>query len=159
MKVFKLGRDLEIICQSEKTRYGFRHLATLQTATGHEYYQAKCCYYNRTWECYEFESVLKKLLDVAIKEKLLKSYYISRFKKFLKTRWAKPNDFIKMVARVALMGEVLAGDSQKAKNDWKARMLKAGLENKGLIMPDNWDSLSEDTKTARLDKIISFLNK
>ena len=59
---------------------------------------------------------------------------------------------------VAKMGEVF-GKTQKESNDWKARMLKAGLESKGLIMPDNWDSLSEDDKTRRLDAVISELQK
>lgn len=57
------------------------------------------------------------------------------------------------------MGNLLAGDSQKAKNDWKARMLKAGLENKGLSMPDDWEQLSEDEKEKRLNKVIKVLRE
>ena len=68
------------------------------------------------------------------------------------TDWS---DF-KLVSQVAKMGEVLCKD-KKEKNDWKARMLKAGLENKGLIMPDDWDNLDEDTKQARLDMVIKNL--
>ena len=36
-------------------------------------------------------------------------------------------------------------------------MFKAGLEGKGLIMPENWDELSEDEKSERLNKLTGFL--
>lgn len=66
-------------------------------------------------------------------------------------------DWLKTISMVAKMGEVLADNNLKAKNDWKARMLKAGLENQGLIMPDDWDELSEEEKSRRLDGAISEL--
>ena len=66
-------------------------------------------------------------------------------------------NWLKTVAMVAQMGEVLADDNIKAKNDWKARMLKAGLENHGLIMPDDWDDLSEVEKQRRLDGAIDAI--
>lgn len=69
------------------------------------------------------------------------------------------NSFLRTVAGVAAMGDILAGDSKAAKNDWKARMLKAGLENKGLIMPDDWESLSEEEKEKRLNGAIKELSK
>lgn len=61
MKIFNLGCDYSIVCNSENTRYGFRHLASLMFK-GNEIDKTKCCYYNRTWERFEFESVCKKLL-------------------------------------------------------------------------------------------------
>jgi hypothetical protein len=67
-------------------------------------------------------------------------------------------DELKTVATVALMGEVF-GNTQKEKNDWKERMIRAGLENRGLIMPSDWDTLSEDEKTRRLDGVIKMLNQ
>ena len=36
-------------------------------------------------------------------------------------------------------------------------MIKAGLENKGLIMPDDWDDLSEENKEIRLNGVIKHL--
>lgn len=68
----------------------------------------------------------------------------------------KPSDTLKSVAMVALMGNIL-GSNQKEKNDWKARMLKAGLEGKGLIMPEDWDTLDEAEKERRLDGAINEL--
>ncbi len=56
---------------------------------------------------------------------------------------------LKTVSMAAAFGAILCPD-QKSKNDWQARMLKAGLGNSGLMMPDNWDQLSEDEKEKRL---------
>jgi len=64
---------------------------------------------------------------------------------------------LKTVATVALLGDIF-GSNPKERNDWKARMLKAGLEGRGLIMPDDWDTLSEDEKTRRLDGAIAQLS-
>lgn len=66
-------------------------------------------------------------------------------------------DGLRSVAMVAMMGDIFHAGDQKASNDWKARMLKAGLENKGLIMPDNWGELSEEEKQKRLDGAINSL--
>jgi hypothetical protein len=66
------------------------------------------------------------------------------------------NNMFKTVAMVAKMGEFF-GNTQKEKNDWKARMLKAGLSNQGLIMPEDWDTLDENTKTTRLNAVIAQL--
>ena len=60
---------------------------------------------------------------------------------------------LKSIGLVMAFGDIF-GQTQKEKNDWKARMLKAGLENKGLIMPEDWDTLSEDAKEVRLNKVI-----
>lgn len=62
MRIFKLDENYSVVCQSEGTRSGFRHLATL-ICNGYERGKAKCTYLNRTWECYEFESVLIKLVN------------------------------------------------------------------------------------------------
>ena len=44
---------------------------------------------------------------------------------------------------------------KKEKNDWKARMLKSGFGNMGLEMPEDWNSLDEETKEARLNAVIA----
>jgi len=56
---------------------------------------------------------------------------------------------MKSVSIVAALGAILCPD-QKSKNDWQTRILKAGLGNRGLQMPDNWDQLTEDEKEKRL---------
>lgn len=72
---------------------------------------------------------------------------------------AKPDDggMLKTVAMVAAFGAILCPD-QKSKNDWQARMLKAGLGNRGLTMPDNWDQLSEDEKEKRLTAAVGAIS-
>lgn len=64
---------------------------------------------------------------------------------------------MKSVAMVAAFGAILCPD-KKSKNDWQARMLKAGLGNRGLSMPENWDQLSEDEKEARLNKALAVIS-
>jgi hypothetical protein len=54
---------IEIVCEWVNTRYGFRHDAYLMV-NGQQYgNKAKCCYYNRTWEKFEFESVIHRLIE------------------------------------------------------------------------------------------------
>ena len=61
MQTFKINKDSEIVCRSEGTRYGFRHLASLMV-NGHEIEKDKACYYNRTWERFQFETVIRGVL-------------------------------------------------------------------------------------------------
>ncbi len=56
---------------------------------------------------------------------------------------------------IASLGDLFC-ENQKDKNDWKERMLKAGLGNKGLSMPNDWDELDEDTKEVRLNAVIQL---
>lgn len=58
-------------CTFEGTRYGFRHLCILIyydlnddliDGSAHD----KCCYYNRTWESYEYRTVMRKTVMRAI---------------------------------------------------------------------------------------------
>ena len=62
MQIFKLDEKTQVVCQSEGTRYGFRHLATLMV-NGQEMEKNKCCYYNRTWESWQFQSVVMGLIE------------------------------------------------------------------------------------------------
>lgn len=63
---------------------------------------------------------------------------------------------IRSTCAIAKLGEFMGATSQKSSSDWKARMLKAGLASRGLIMPDNWDELPEDEKQRRLDAVIKI---
>jgi len=75
MKIFNLSKVYNVVCDWQNTRYGFRHIAVLHK-NGFEIGRAKCCYYNRTWESFEFASVLAKIIDTYFenkeKEKFLK---------------------------------------------------------------------------------------
>jgi len=154
MKTFKINNNLEIACEWKKTRMAFKHKATL-LKNGLEVDNTKICYQNRTWESFEFKSVIEKLLA---KTNLLterqKNNFLDRISgkasQEVKSRFSS-------VAIIAKMGDILCPD-QKTKNDWKTRMLKAGLENKGLIMPEDWDTLDENEKGKRLDKVIEVIS-
>jgi hypothetical protein len=92
--------------------------------------------------------------------KILKQYGESETeqKEEQKEEEKKADSQLNTVANVALLGEIF-GSTQKEKNDWKARMLKAGLENKGLEMPEDWDALSEAEKQRRLDGVIKIMKE
>ena len=156
MKTFQINNEAVIVCDWKKTRTAFKHEATL-LVKGQEVDKTKICYLNRTWEAYEFESVIKKLLD--------KTQYLNEAerKAFLDKCAGRAHEEVKSmfgaIGAVALMGEIFHAGDQKAQNDWKARMLKAGLQNKGLIMPDDWETLDENTKQARLDGAIAQLTE
>jgi hypothetical protein len=64
---------------------------------------------------------------------------------------------LKSIAAIAMMGSIF-GNNQKESNDWKARMIKAGL-GEGIQMPDDWDQLSEDEKERRLEGVIGILGE
>lgn len=155
MKLFKVNEKVDIACERVKTRYGFRHDARL-IVNGGEVNKVKCCYYNRTWERFEFDTVIHKLLDET--DVLTKRQKINFWDKRNGVEKKKIDDSFKTICNVAKLGEFFC-ENKKEKNDWKARMLKAGLENKGLIMPEDWDTLDEDTKEARLDLVIGELSK
>lgn len=150
MKVFKINKEIEIICDWKKTSYGFKHEARLMVF-GRERVRAKCCYYNRTWESFEYESVIGELLR--------KTELVTKRQKtiFMKKQRGEYHEEVKkqfgMIAAIASLGNILTND-QKEQNDWKARMLKAGM-GEGLIMPDDWNTLSEDDKETRLNNVLN----
>jgi hypothetical protein len=155
MKTFNITKDLQAICNSERTRYGFRHLAELQYK-GNEIATAKRCYYNRTWERYEFQSVLESLIDNA--KDSLTTRQLNHVKKYIVNGDRVEDDLkpLKSISALASLGDIF-GATQKDRNDFKTRILKAGLEGKGLIMPEGWDDLTEAEKEARLNGAISAL--
>lgn len=155
-QTFRITKTLTAYAWTENTSYGFRHLIELE---GHyrTISTAKACYYNRTWEVYQYESVLKSLLEKS-KNQLTK-YEYKTFKSKIKNQFRKEDPQLKnlkTISMIASLGDIFA-NNQKESNDWKTRMLKAGLENKGLIMPEDWDTLSESEKEARLNGAIKQL--
>lgn len=156
MKTFKVNQKIEVVCQSKSTKTGFNHTATLLT-NDNEGITVKVRYYNRTWEKYRFETVLQKLLD-KVSESLegLTTWDKRCFRQMIKHGGRHDTDDLKTIAMVASLGNIF-GKTKEDKNDWKIRMIKAGLENKGLIMPEDWNDLDEDDKEKRLDNVINSL--
>ena len=101
------------------------------------------------WALGWWSQTTSKHINYVAKEYGLKK--IDKGKEIKEPEKEKTNDF-KALNMVMAMGQ-LFGKTQKERNDWDIRMLKAGLENKGLIMPEDWDTLPEKEKTKRLKKI------
>lgn len=152
MKIFKINDRIEVVCNSEKTSYGFRHLATM-FVNGSEFAKGKSTYQNRTWEKYEFQSVLFEVVNKSDLSELDKK----TCKDFI-DNYSSMDPGMKATLAVAKLGEIFC-DNKKDKNDWKKRMLKAGLENKGLSFPEDWGKLSEDEKESRLNKGMEALGE
>lgn len=69
MEIRKIGRKIEFVNSWRGNRSGFVHESVL-FLNGYEVASAKCQYYNRTWECYTYQTVMRKCLSSYI-EKLL----------------------------------------------------------------------------------------
>lgn len=158
MKTFKINEELSIECEYKKTRNGFKHTAELYR-NGRYCGEVKYCYLNRTWEKYEYQSVIHKLLE---KSKLLSKEERELFRDKIAREFREEDaketaKTFGVIGMIAQLGEVFHAGDQKATNDWKARMIRAGLWDRGLIMPEDWDTLPEDVKKARLDLVIKEL--
>ncbi len=49
-------------------RSGFVHETTFFNENGYEVGSTKCQYYNRTWECYTYQTVMKRLISELIEQ-------------------------------------------------------------------------------------------
>lgn len=63
MRLFQITPELTVSCTCEDTRTAFRHVAKIFRSGWMTGEQVKICYLNRTWESFEFQSVLHKLAD------------------------------------------------------------------------------------------------
>ena len=85
MKIFNVnfqGEKNSIYCKCENTRNGFKHVATMNY--NGNIYVATSYYINRTWEYFEYQSVIRKLYYIIsdeIKEKAVKDWKASKGKK------------------------------------------------------------------------------
>lgn len=159
MKTFRINDKYQIGCEYVKTRNGFKHVANLYrtglSGTTTSISETKVCYLNRTWESFEYETVIEKLLDLNkdVICKQTRTKFLNRTSGKVKKEIA--NHF-KSISMVAQIGNLLCSD-RKEKNDWKKRMLLAGLPE--LQIPEDWNTLSENDKENRLNNAITELNK
>lgn len=149
---FDVDKNTQVECQTLDTRNGFKHVATFYD--NYRKVATSTCYYiNRTWERYEYESVL---LELANNEELSNKQQVALLR-YAKNYGGREDDGLKSIAWAARLGDILT-DSKKESNDWKARMLMAGLSTQGLQMPEDWDTLTEEEKTKRLDGAIEAIS-
>jgi hypothetical protein len=151
MKTFKIDKNATIICNSESTRYGFRHLATLMV-NGYESGSAKRCYYNRTWESFEFESVIADLLEKTgyLTARKTKNY----FRRLRDNNGREVDKKFKRIGAIAKMAAVMQS-TEEDKNKATARVLAAAIPE--LSIPEDFNKLPEAEKTKRLAGVINFL--
>lgn len=60
------GKEIVFVNQSRDTRHGFAHDTTL-FIDGREITSSSCHYLNRTWECYQYQSVMLSAVSFLIK--------------------------------------------------------------------------------------------
>jgi len=159
--VFRFDESTEAVCHWQYTSYGFRHIAELKIH-GVTECRASAPYYNRTWESYEYQSVLYSLVEKARKQRLFTKEMAEAAEDLVRSQFrreeeAKINREFSMIGMVAKLGEILCPTYEQS-NAWKLRMVKAGL-GEGFIVPDDWDSLSEEEKGGRLDKVLEMLKQ
>ena len=61
------------------------------------------------------------------------------------------------VGMIAMMGQFF-GETKKESNDWKKRMIQAGLGD-AIHIPEDWDTLTEEEKEKRLNKVIEVMRE
>ena len=152
-KSYNLTNGSHVEGDTQNTSYGFRHLATIYDKNYQKIGFGKACYYNRTWERYCYETVISRAIEDC---ELIKQKTRAKNKARDQALGNIKKEFA-FIGNIAKLGEVLE-KTKKGKNDWKKRMLKAGLGNKGLSFPEDWDTLSEAEKEKRLNKVIKELN-
>ncbi len=154
---FIISNTEKIVGHTQSTRNGFRHLVEF-VVNDRVVESRSVSYLNRTWESYNYETAIKELLRKMVKNRDLPESRVPKILDITAGR-AKADLDAKFgsIAGVAQLGEVF-GQTLKEKNAWKLRMIKAGLGD-GFIVPDDWESLSEEEKAGRLDKIIKFMKE
>ena len=75
MQIFTCKKypELSIVAHTYENSHNWGHKATLLHNGTHELNTYKITYYNRTWECYQYQSVIKSVLNDYI-DYLIKDY-------------------------------------------------------------------------------------
>ena len=155
MKTFRINKEYQIVCDWQKIRNGFKHVAKLKGPYFNTIAETKVYYLNRTWERFEYKTVIEKLLsfNTDIIPKGTQTRFLNKISGNVKKEIASK---FKSISMVAQMGNLLC-ENQTEKNDWKKRMLLAGLPE--LDIPEDWNTLNENDKETRLNNVIKELAK
>lgn len=161
MKCYEFGEGYKVMCRSERTRYGFRHLCEL-THNYNVIAKTKACYYNRTWESYEFQSVIHQAISAAFDNRTrsqqkkgeapnpLIKQYCDEIDARARGIEAKRFDPVKMAVA---FGSILC-ETPEEKAKWDKRMLSTVP---GVDFPDDFDDLPVEERQRRLDKATEVL--
>jgi len=152
---FKISEKIKIIGKTQNTRNGFRHLVEFYN-NGRLVESRSVSYLNRTWESYNYESAINRLLEKMLKNRDLTTQEAQYYKNACKdiSRGAFKSR-METVSSVASLGNIF-GKTKKEKNDWKKRMIAT---QNGISFPKDFDSLPEDERERRLDGVIAQMKK
>lgn len=150
---FELEDGVYIVCRSENTSRGFRHIAEFYVGDNMIATES-VNYLNRTWEKYDFQTVISNLLGSMGRPEIERDAIMGTIEE---QAIGRVDDQMKTIAMVSSLGNIF-GTTIKERNDWKLRMIKAGM-GEGIQLPDDWDDISEEDKEVRLDKIIEFMEE
>lgn len=149
-ETFDINDSFRIECEMKRTRSGTRENATIYI-DGSEVSNGTDFWSNRPWYRYTYQNAIRDALQ---KSKRFNNDEITELLDGLAAKdMERFSSMFKTVSAIAAMGELLTED-KKERNDWKARMLKAGLS--GISIPEDWDTLDEDEKERRLNKVIAL---
>jgi hypothetical protein len=148
--LFKLKCGYEIYAWSERTRYGFRHIAELYDTKLNRIARSTASYYNRTWESFTFETVIRQVLGKASQafDKAAVDAIMERLNAEARGQVEKEFKFVAGMAKAMS----LFTDNQADANKAQKRIMAAGLP--GIQFPADWDALPEAEKKRRMDKAL-----
>lgn len=98
------GRDYVFICRSAKNRSGFTHDCEMQI--GAQSFTSHVQYYNRTWECYTYQTVMICALNE----------YKDHIKRHLKEKFLEENGYGRMTASRKVEFEKILAENPQLKD-------------------------------------------
>jgi hypothetical protein len=127
----------------------FKHEAEILSPKGNIIHETKCCYQNRTWESYKYQSVIRKAINTYFEPKIAKRYMKAIDTKAL----GKEKKRFDPVKAICALGEIMC-DSTDEKAKWKKRMI--GTVD-GISFPEGFDALPAAEQLRRLDGALGAL--
>jgi hypothetical protein len=147
-KIFRLSNGYAVECEWRKTGNGFKHIAYL-TKDGAQLLREKVHYLNRTWECFDYQTVAHKVIGRYFKTEAEQKVYIEQVDKIGK---GEADNFLKTVSTIAKLGDIFC-EKPEEKNQWKKRFIS---KVEGIDFPEDFDNLPEAEKQKRLDGAINI---
>ena len=103
-KITICGKEVEFVNQYRNTRMGFAHDTTM-FVDGRQYGTATCNYYNRTWECYTYQTVMLTVVHNLSEAR----------QSYLKDRFKADHNYQKMTPKRTQEFEVVLNDDEEYK--------------------------------------------
>jgi hypothetical protein len=130
---FKIDKDYTVTAWWENTSYGFRHIAVLYHK-GQEVERAKATYYNRTWESYEFRSVIYAVVSKHFPEKEVPKI-MEKVDKNRGSMWAKGTNIPKVKEKMT---------EQEAEDRYKYELQKGLINTEDTPHYDSFEEFKQN---------------